>query len=64
MVFLSGQAVGDKQCVTISILDDSNVLEYSEYFQLVVTSLSSIVVVPPGHEAQVIQILEDPQDGK
>ena len=64
IVFIPGQTVGDVQCISIAILDDDNVLEYSEFFQMSVTSSSSFVIVPSEQDTVDIYIDEDPQDGK
>ena len=49
------------QCIQVYITDDNNVLEDMESFQLNLTALESFIFVPRGI---VIDIFEDPQDGK
>ena len=49
------------QCIQIAIIDDSNVLEDLESFQLNLTTLEQFIIVPRGI---VIHIYEDPDDSK
>ena len=65
MVFTSGQGTGDMQCISISIVDDDNVLEVPvETFKVMLTSLDSIVTFPLGQESATITINEDTMDGR
>ena len=63
ITFISGQTVNDIQCTTVTVLDDSNVLENAESFQVIVSAMDMFVNVPLGQESIVININEDPQDG-
>ena len=63
ITFTSGQTVNDVQCATVTVLDDSNVLENAESFQVIVSAMDMFVNVPLGQESIVININEDPQDG-
>ena len=63
IVFTSGQSVNDIQCIAITILDDSNVLENAELFIVSVSSADLFVVVLPSQANTVININEDPLDG-
>jgi hypothetical protein len=63
IVFTSGQTVNDIQCTPITLLDDSNVLEYAESFQIIVSSMDLFVSIPSTQDNIVININEDPLDG-
>ena len=63
ITFTSGQTVNDVQCMTVTVLDDSNVLENAEFFQVIASAMDMYVNVPSGQESIVININEDPQDG-
>ena len=63
--FTSGQVTTDMQCVSISILDDVNVLEVEvESFEVMLTSLDSAVTFPLGQENATVNINEDVHDGR
>ena len=63
VTFTAGQTVGDMQCIPIAILDDNNVLEPPESFQLTLTASESFIVVPTEHDSIIININEDPLNG-
>ena len=63
ITFMAGQTVGDKQCISISILQDSNVLEDQESFQVILTAVETFITIPSGYENIIIYIDEDPFDG-
>ena len=63
IVFTSGQTVNDLQCTPITILDDSNMLENAESFQVTLSSMDQFVWIPSMQENTVININEDPLDG-
>lgn len=63
ITFMAGQTVGDKQCISISILQDSNVLEDQESFQVILTAVETFITIPSRHESTMIYIDEDPFDG-
>lgn len=60
---MAGQTVGDVQCINVVILEDSNVLEALESFQLTLTASESFITIPSGRESIMINIIEDPLDG-
>lgn len=64
ITFMVGQTVGDRQCISISILQDSNVLEDRESFQLILRAVEAFITIPSGHESIIIFIDEDPFDGE
>lgn len=63
IVFTSGQSVNDIQCIAITILDDSNVLENAESLMVSVSSADLFVIVLSLQANIVININEDPLDG-
>ena len=63
IVFVSGQTVNDVQCLSVSLQDDSNVLENPELFLVMLSTADSFVVIRPGQEDIVINVNEDPTDG-
>ena len=63
IVFVSGQTVNDVQCLSVSLLDDSNVLENPELFLVTLSTADSFVVIRSGQEDVLINVNEDPTDG-
>ena len=63
ITFMAGQTVGDSRCVSVSILQDSNVLEDQESFQLILTATETFITIPSRQESIRIYINEDPLDG-
>ena len=63
LTFIAGQTVGDRQCISISIIQDSNVLEAQESFQLVLTAVETFIIIPSGQDGIIIYVNEDPLDG-
>ena len=63
IVFTSGQTVNDVQCLSVSLLDDSNVLENRELFLVTLSTADSFVVIRSGQEDIIINVNEDPTDG-
>lgn len=64
ITFMAGQTVDDRQCTSISILQDSNVLEDQESFQVILTAVETFTTIPSGHESIIIYIDEDPFDDR
>lgn len=64
ITFMAGQTVGDTQCITVSIIQDSNVLEDQESFQLILTATETFITIQSGQESIRIYINEDPLDGE
>ena len=65
LTFTSGQVTSDIQCITVSILDDADILEIEvETFEVILTSLDSVVTFPLGQENATVNINEDIHDGK
>lgn len=61
ITFRAGESM---QCVSITILDDRNVLEEMvESFRVMLTAPEPFVFIPPEQESIVINIFEDPLDG-
>ena len=53
------------QCISISILDDINVLEAPvEKFKVILSSLDPVVTFLPGQERVTVNINEDIMDGR
>lgn len=63
IVFTSGQTVNGIQCTPVTIMDDSNVLENAESFEIVVSSMDPFVNIPLAQDNIIININEDPLDG-
>ena len=63
ITFTSGQMVNDTQCISIAILEDSNVLENSESFQLTLSAMETFITFTVGQNNIIININEDPLDG-
>ena len=63
IVFTSGQTVNGIQCTPITIMDDSNVLENAESFEIVVSSMDPFIIIPSAQDNIIININEDPLDG-
>jgi hypothetical protein len=63
IIFMSDEAVNDTQCTPITILDDSNVLENTESFQITLSSIDPFVSIPSAQDNIIININEDPMDG-
>ena len=63
IVFTSGQTVNGVQCMSVALLDDSNVLENPETFTVVLSRMDSFVEIRPGQEDIIINVNEDPTDG-
>ena len=63
ITFTSGQMVNNVQCISITILEDSNVLEDSESFQLTLSATEAFTIFPAGQNNIIINVNEDPLDG-
>lgn len=63
IVFTSGQTVNDTQCTPITIMDDNNVLEDTESFQITLSATDPFVIIPSTQDSIDININEDPLDG-
>ena len=63
VVFTSGQTVNDTQCTPITIMDDDNVLENTESFQITLSAMDPFVIIPSTQDSIDININEDPLDG-
>ena len=63
IIFTSGQTINDIQCTHITIMDDSNVLEDTESFQITLSAMDPFVIFPSTQDSIDININEDPQDG-
>ena len=65
IIFTAGQVTGDTQCISVSVLDDVNVLEVPvETFEVALTAVDSGVVFIVGQENITVNIIEDTMDGK
>ena len=49
--------------MTVTVLDDDNVLENVQSFQVVVSAVDSFINIASGQESIMININEDPRDG-
>ena len=58
------RTVDDVQCISIAIMDDSNVLEGPESFQVMLTASDSSVTIPFSQESIIINVNEDPLDSR
>ena len=63
IVFTSGQTVNDIQCTPITILDNGNVLENTESFQVTMSAADPFIRFLPMQDSIVVNINEDPLDG-
>ena len=63
VTFTSEQTVDDVQCISIVILDGS-ILEDVEQFRVVLSAMDPFVIIPQGQESIVVNINEDPEDGR
>ena len=63
IVFTSGQTVNDIQCTPITILDNGNVLENTESFQVTMSAVDPFIRFLPMQDSIVVNINEDPLDG-
>ena len=63
IVFTSGQTINDIQCTPIAIMDDNNVLEDTESFQITLSAMDPFVIIPSTQDSIDININEDPLDG-
>ena len=63
ITFTSGQTVNSVQCISVTILEDSNVLENAESFGLVLSATETFIAFALGQNSIEININEDPLDG-
>jgi hypothetical protein len=62
-VFTSNQTVNDIQCIPITILDDINVLEDTESFEITLSTMDTFIIIRSTQDNIIININEDPVDG-
>ena len=55
--------VNDTQCISVTIMEDSNVLENSESFQMTLSAMETFIDFPIGQNNIIINVNEDPLDG-